>query len=482
MKVLKHATRDRTADLVSLPQLLTTEQISPNISKTPNGNLVCKNVPIARVGWMHYAQGEVPVDVGDDGIARVYRGPEELFAVETIASFMSVAVTDEHPDNDVTPANWKQLSRGFTTNNVRQGTGEDADLLLADLVITEERLIQSVLDNKREVSCGYDASYEQTGHGKGKQTKIIGNHIALVERGRCGPRCSIGDSDNIQFIKENEMTKRVQLKAAVRRRFADMGAEMESELSKFPDDPTDTNGDDTDMGANGTHIHIHASGAQHTDPKAATQDEPDAEAGDVTEQRIAALEQGLQACTQGIASIQEMLRKQQAPAADEQEVDNDGTNNDVAYKDGGEDVPDEGKAPAGASTKDSAAMQRSYSTLASQAELLVPGIRIPTFDAAVSRAKTVDRMCALRRHVLDTAYSTASGKELIDSVSNNANLHLPALSCAQIAGVFNSAAGAMRLLNNRASVGDAQANQTKQAPGNTLAEINKANAAYWASK
>ena len=44
-----------------------------------------------------------------------------------------------------------------------------------------------------EVSCGYDADYEQTEPGRGTQRNIIGNHVALVTRGRAGPRVAIKD-------------------------------------------------------------------------------------------------------------------------------------------------------------------------------------------------------------------------------------------------------------------------------------------------
>ena len=45
----------------------------------------------------------------------------------------------------------------------------------------------------REVSCGYDADYEQTSPGKGKQSNIIGNHLALVDQGRAGHAYAIQD-------------------------------------------------------------------------------------------------------------------------------------------------------------------------------------------------------------------------------------------------------------------------------------------------
>ncbi len=76
----------------------------------------------------------------------------------------------------------------------RQRFIED-DILLADLLITDKAAIESVRAGLREVSCGYDADYEQIEPGRGRQRNIIGNHVALVEKGRCGSRCAIGDKD-----------------------------------------------------------------------------------------------------------------------------------------------------------------------------------------------------------------------------------------------------------------------------------------------
>ena len=50
------------------------------------------------------------------------------------------------------------------------------------------------MDGKRELSAGYDAEYETISPGVGRQHQIVGNHVALVDRGRCGVRCAIGDS------------------------------------------------------------------------------------------------------------------------------------------------------------------------------------------------------------------------------------------------------------------------------------------------
>ena len=61
----------------------------------------------------------------------------------------------------VNPENWKELAVGHL-QNVRRGTGDQSDLMLADLIVKDENAIQLIEDGLREVSCGYDAEYEQT--------------------------------------------------------------------------------------------------------------------------------------------------------------------------------------------------------------------------------------------------------------------------------------------------------------------------------
>lgn len=179
-------------------------KISENISETPEGYLLCKNVPICRTGVQDYGAGETPLEVGDDGIVRVYRDAEEVLSKQTIASFEGKAITIRHPDDFVGPHNWKELAKG-TLHNVREAAevGDDGEsCVLADLLITDSFAIGLVQNGLREVSCGYEAEYEQTGPGKGRQTNIVGNHLALVEQGRAGSSYAIRDSKGKGTMRE----------------------------------------------------------------------------------------------------------------------------------------------------------------------------------------------------------------------------------------------------------------------------------------
>lgn len=183
-----------------MARFLVSSRISDRISETREGYLLCAGVPIARTGSLDYLPEEVGIApaAGSETVT-VYRMAEDLFAPAAMASFEGKPVTIDHPDEDVTPANWRELAKGHA-QNLRRGEGAEADLLLADLLITDADAIAAIRDDGvREISCGYDAEYAAVATGVGRQTRIIGNHIALVDAGRCGPRCAIRDKDTVNM-------------------------------------------------------------------------------------------------------------------------------------------------------------------------------------------------------------------------------------------------------------------------------------------
>lgn len=172
-------------------------KISNNMTKTPEGFLICHNVPIARTGWYEYLENELKEDGSPTQTIQVYRGPDEVFSPAAIASFEGKPVTDEHPpEMEVTPDTSKIYTKG-AAQNVRKSPNEE-DLLISDLIIYDEELIKKIEDGKREISCGYDCNYVLV-DGTYCQTAIRGNHIAVVDAGRAGHRVRIKDSD----IKRN---------------------------------------------------------------------------------------------------------------------------------------------------------------------------------------------------------------------------------------------------------------------------------------
>jgi hypothetical protein len=170
----------------------TNVHIGPNRELTPAGFTLFKNVSISRTGVMEYGPRETDIDPGPDGLVHITRTPEEVFKAESLASFNGAPFTIGHPSEDVTPDNWSQYANGFFVD-VRRGTGDQADEVVGDLLVTTAYALAEIDSGTSEVSAGYDADYRKTGEGRGEQINIIGNHVALVGEGRCGSRCAITD-------------------------------------------------------------------------------------------------------------------------------------------------------------------------------------------------------------------------------------------------------------------------------------------------
>lgn len=183
-------------------------KLSPNISKMPNGFLICKNVPIARTGEQEYLGSEIGLeDERKDRLVSVTREESEVFSPETLASFEGAIFVDEHPSDEVNTQNVQYLQRGFI-KDVRRGEGEDADKILADIIVTDSVTISEILENgKREISCGYKCDYEEA-DGKIYQREIRGNHVALVNAGRAGKDVAIKDSKPQNTRKEKFFMKK----------------------------------------------------------------------------------------------------------------------------------------------------------------------------------------------------------------------------------------------------------------------------------
>lgn len=169
------------------------DKISPNRTRTPEGFLICLNVPIARTGTMVYAAGELGLSGDPSRLITVNRDAADVFEPATLASFEGKPVTNDHPAEDVTPANYAVYEKGHV-QNVRRGTGEHDCFLLADLHIKDPLLIADIESGKREVSCGYCCTYEDRPDGTFIQREIRGNHVAVVNEGRAGSKVAIKDS------------------------------------------------------------------------------------------------------------------------------------------------------------------------------------------------------------------------------------------------------------------------------------------------
>lgn len=416
----------------------TTEQIGETRSLTPEGFLLCRNVPIARTGEMLYMPQEIgnEVEAGKDGIVRIARDADELFSADTIASFEGKPVTNGHPSTDVDPTNWRIYAKGVT-QNVRRGSGEQSEMLLADLLIQDSAAIEAVNDGKREVSCGYSADYEQLAPGNGRQRNVIGNHVALVASGRCGDRCSIQDEKGVDMsVKKRTWIDRV------------MTAFKAQDEAALQEALEGAQGEGTQSPVT---VHVH-------------QTAPAEPAAEVQKDEEADPLEAIMAAVTALADRMDKLEAGAKPAAAADTTDDEQS----------DDVDEDEDKPG---TQDSAALVTSFQKVKALAEILAPGIKLPTMDAKATRKATIDSMCVLRKKALTQAASTDGGAAIIgDIVGGKPNIGK--MTCDAAAILFNAAAKATAATNKPAAFTQSQSGRKTL----DTDEQNKANADFWNKK
>lgn len=179
------------------------EQLSSHVDISPEGYLICRDVVIGRTGFQTYKVSEIAdpdglladANLHPDDDVQLWRDPSEVFSPTTIASFEGKTVTLTHPEGLLTPDTEQDHFVG-NLQNVRAGTQplENGTFpLLADLIIKAREAIDAFNHGMREVSCGYLYELAREGY-RWDQRKIIGNHVALVPRGRAGAEARINDA------------------------------------------------------------------------------------------------------------------------------------------------------------------------------------------------------------------------------------------------------------------------------------------------
>lgn len=161
-------------------------KISDRVWKDNNGQLICHDCILSRTGYYDYLESDILADGDPTKIVKVFRTPEEVFDPESMASFENKPFCNDHPEEDVTPLNYRDLQVGYI-RNIRRGTGELSNCLIGDIIVTDQDVIDLILSGeKRQLSLGYDSIIEKDESGRYLMKKIRGNHLALVDEGRAG--------------------------------------------------------------------------------------------------------------------------------------------------------------------------------------------------------------------------------------------------------------------------------------------------------
>lgn len=423
---------------VDRSEIYTTGQLGRTREITPEGYLLCRDVPIARIGTLMYADGEVPVTADNTGLIIIYRGEDVLFDPITIASAEGKPVTDDHPADWVTPDNWKELSKGFV-KDVRRGEGGDSDYLVADILVTDKETIQKVLDGKVEISLGYDADYVETSKGKGLQSNIRVNHIALVEKGRCGSRCSIGDS--FMSAKKTQKKEPWYQNLLGLKRTVDQALE-EADKTVDSDDDDKTEDDELD------------------DDKGKTND--------------AAINREILKMLKTMDSRLVKLEKKTKDSDDpEKKTEDDDDDPENKTKDDG-DLTEPEKAEKLDESGTQTYTGDSLKEVISRAEILSPGYRMPTFDSANNGKAVLNT----KRSVLKAAYATKDGQKAIAPFVGP-NPDFDKLSTFTIDAAFIGASELIKQQNNAKGVRSGISTRDFGRAAPTPAEINQRNREFW---
>lgn len=154
----------------------------------------------ARTGVYQYTGREVDPEnkhgLRDQAIVNVLRDEATVFDRRAVRSFIGKPITTGHPAEAVNSKNWKQHADGVIMGALRDGEHIAFDLLLMD-----ETAINDTEAGTVELSNGYGATLEFGDFAgpagekcQARQVSIVGNHVAIVDRGRAGPSCRIGDA------------------------------------------------------------------------------------------------------------------------------------------------------------------------------------------------------------------------------------------------------------------------------------------------
>jgi hypothetical protein len=486
-----------------------------------DGFLLCRDVPVARTGVQVYGPGETPIETTDSGgIVRIHRDEDEVFHKDTIDSLRGAPVVNDHPVDgdgnriDVTPGNWRQIAIGHV-ENPRRGEGDQSEFLLADLRIHDGDAIEMIRRGKRQVSCGYDADYDEVGPGLGRQKNIRCNHLALVDQARCGPVCAIGDAlpTDCQETTMTAWTDRIRALAKQYRFKAHDRAALEAAIADAEEEEKD---DDEENGNGEHHVHVHLPPAAEAEVKAKTKEDEDTEddiddpereeiwsaieniertlvtADAVYKPRDSYKHRDARRARQGFDAKRSRDEDKDDEDDDDKKKTEDKRERDEAVSYGKNRVVNkelEIEAPPGAQVfdvrkaRDSRYLEDSWAETISLAEILVPGIRLPTFDRATPKEKTYDTMCEFRRRVLDLAYVNPDGRDIIDEVTRRRFTAAKTLDCGQVREVFRATGLAKRRANGKSGSFTTTAQDASFASGgaNNLVEYQKQLDAFYAS-
>jgi hypothetical protein len=164
-----------------------------------DGRLHVAITPISAAMISPYFGKEIPdfekLGLSPDVMYPLLRDPDELAAA--VSTFNNIPLLLRHEPVSATEHD-KSLVIGSTGTDARF----DGHFLLNSIVVWTKEAIDAIESgDAQELSCAYKYRADMTpgtweGHPfSGRMRDIVGNHVALVPEGRCGPSVSVADSD-----------------------------------------------------------------------------------------------------------------------------------------------------------------------------------------------------------------------------------------------------------------------------------------------
>lgn len=234
--------------------------------------------------------------------------------------------------------------------------------------------------------------------------------------------------------------------------------EFEKAVGEMKDESPDLDG------SGNTHVHVHVPGlVAHAANAAVKGGEEAAETVDESEaDPMAKVMTALDGLAQGVAAIGERVSKLEAGKTNDSEEekkdaeetkDDDGSGDDESEETNDSDE-EEKKGDEKKSTSDSASFRDEFQDAKARAEILAPGVKLPTYDAKADGKKTADSLCVLRRRALRASLENGNA-ETVRIITGDADVSK--MDCAAAKMAFHAASELVKQKNKSAKTATADA-------------------------
>lgn len=187
------------------------------------GFLVLPDCVLACSGILQYGDvvDQDGKNIADGAVINVFRPASALKSCAR--QFANLPLTLTHPESQkVDPENAKEVTVGSLGSEPRYEERGGKGYVICDIIVYDEDTINKIESGEfEELSAGYETAFQrQRGSEDGEQYEavqflLVPNHVALVERGRCGSECKVCDNAPSSADKSNK-TKERKMKRVVK--------------------------------------------------------------------------------------------------------------------------------------------------------------------------------------------------------------------------------------------------------------------------